>query len=304
MPSLKDLRNRIAATKATQKITKAMQMVAASKLRRAQAAAEATRPYAVHMDTVLGNIAASVAGSDNAPRLLRGSGSDQKYLLLVCTAERGLCGPFNTAIVRLARERANALMAEGKDVKFFCVGRKGYEQLRRQYPQQIVDLVELRSVRVLHFENAVAIAEKVIALFDKGEFDICTLFYSRFRSVIAQIPTAQQIIPPVFDIASLPSAASGGASGSGDALGGAVYEFEPDAEDILADLLPRNLAVQIFRALMENAASFYGAQMSAMDNATRNAGDMIRKQTLTYNRTRQAMITKELIEIISGAEAL
>jgi F-type H+-transporting ATPase subunit gamma len=292
MPSLKDLRNRIAATKATQKITKAMQMVAASKLRRAQAAAEAARPYASRMDIVLGNIAASVAGSDSAPALLRGTGGNQKHLLLVCTAERGLCGPFNTAIVRLARERANALMAEGKDVKFFCVGRKGYDQLRRLYAQQIVELVDLRAVRTLRFENAESIAEKIIALFDKSEFDVCTLFYSRFRSVIAQIPTAQQVIPPVFD------------QKTADALGGAIYEFEPDAEDILHDLLPRYLAVQIFRALIENAASFYGAQMSAMDNATRNAGDMIRKQTLRYNRTRQAMITKELIEIISGAEAL
>jgi F-type H+-transporting ATPase subunit gamma len=292
MPSLKDLRNRIAATKATQKITKAMQMVAASKLRRAQAAAEAARPYASRMDIVLGNIAASVAGSDNAPALLRGTGSDHRHLVLVCTAERGLCGPFNTAIVRLARERANALMAEGKDVKFFCVGRKGYDQLRRLYAQQIVELVDLRAVRTLRFENAEAITEKIIALFDKSEFDVCTLFYSRFRSVIAQIPTAQQVIPPVFD------------QKAADALGGAIYEFEPDAEDILHELMPRYLAVQIFRALMENSASFYGAQMSAMDNATRNAGDMIRKQTLRYNRTRQAMITKELIEIISGAEAL
>jgi F-type H+-transporting ATPase subunit gamma len=292
MPSLKDLRNRIAATKATQKITKAMQMVAASKLRRAQAAAEAARPYASRMDTVLGNIAASVAGSENAPRLLRGTGSDQKQLLLVCTAERGLCGPFNTAIVRLARERANALLAEGKDVKIFCVGRKGYDQLRRTHPTAIIELVDLRAVRVVRFENAETIAEKIVALFDKGEFDVCTLFYSRFRSVIAQIPTAQQIIPPVFDAKAT------------DALDGAVYEFEPEAEDILQELLPRNLAVQIFRALLENSASFYGAQMSAMDNATRNAGEMIRKQTLTYNRTRQAMITKELIEIISGAEAL
>ena len=301
MPSLKDLRNRIAATKATQKITKAMQMVAASKLRRAQAAAEAGRPYASRMDVVLGNIAASVAGLDSAPKLLRGTGADQKHLLLVCTAERGLCGPFNTAIVRLARERANALMAEGKEVKFFCVGRKGYDQLRRLYAAQIVELVDLRSVRTLRFENAETIARKIIALFDKSEFDVCTLFFSRFRSVIAQIPTAQQIIPPVFESPSLSSPASGAAPARAD---GAVYEFEPDAEDILQELLPRNVAVQIFRALLENAASFYGAQMSAMDNATRNAGDMIRRQTLLYNRTRQAMITKELIEIISGAEAL
>ena len=292
MASLKDLRNRIAATKATQKITKAMQMVAASKLRRAQAIAESARPYASQMDKVLGNIAASVADSDTAPRLLRGSGSDNVHLLLVCTAERGLCGPFNTAIVRLARERANALMREGKEVKFFCVGRKGYDQLRRQYANQIVEIVDLRGARTLRFEHARGIAEKAIARFDNFEFDICTLFFSRFRSVIAQIPTAQQIVPPVFD------------AKANDALGGAVYEFEPEAEEILQDLLPRNIAMQIFRALLENSASFYGAQMSAMDNATRNAGEMIRKQTLTYNRTRQAMITKELIEIISGAEAL
>jgi F-type H+-transporting ATPase subunit gamma len=292
MPSLKDLRNRIAATKATQKITKAMQMVAASKLRRAQAAAESARPYATHMDQVLGNIAASVRGIETAPRLLRGSGSDNVHLLLVCTAERGLCGPFNTAIVRLARERASALAAEGKEVKFFCVGRKGYDQLRRLYSRQIVEMVDLRAARTLQFSHAEMIAEKVIARFENFEFDICTLFFSRFRSVIAQIPTAQQIIPPEFD------------EKAADALGGAAYEFEPEAEDILHELLPRNLAVQIFRALLENSASFYGAQMSAMDNATRNAGDMIRRQTLTYNRTRQAMITKELIEIISGAEAL
>src|SRR6516225_83813 len=291
MASLKDLRTRIAATKATQKITKAMQMVAASKLRRAQAAAESARPYATRMETVLGNIAASVAGAENAPRLLRGTGSDQKHLLLVCTSERGLCGPFNSAIVRLARERAIALAAEGKEVKFFCVGRKGYDQLRRQFPKQIAELVDLRSVRVLHFENAEAIAEKIIALFGKSEFDICTLFFSRFRSVIAQIPTAQQIIPPVFE-------------GDGSNDNGVVYEYEPDEDEILVELLPRNIYVQIFRALLENAASFYGAQMTAMDNATRNAGEMIRKQTLTYNRTRQAMITKELIEIISGAEAV
>jgi F-type H+-transporting ATPase subunit gamma len=292
MPSLKDLRNRIAATKATQKITKAMQMVAASKLRRAQAAAEAARPYAAQMDKVLGNIAASVAGSETAPQLLRGTGRDNVHLLLVCTAERGLCGPFNTAIVRLAREHASGLIREGKEVKFFCVGRKGYDQLRRQYASQIVEMVDLRAARTLRFEHAEGIADKLIARFNNFEFDVCTLFYSRFRSVIAQIPTAQQIVPPVFD---------GNATA---ALGGAAYEFEPEAEDILHDLLPRNVAVQIFRALLENAASFYGAQMSAMDNATRNAGEMIRKQTLTYNRTRQAMITKELIEIISGAEAL
>jgi F-type H+-transporting ATPase subunit gamma len=292
MPSLKDLRNRIAATKATQKITKAMQMVAASKLRRAQAAAEAARPYASHMDKVLGNIAASVAGLESAPRLLRGTGSDSVHLLVVCTAERGLCGPFNTSIVRLARERAYALMNDGKEVKILCVGRKGYDQLKRNFEKQIIELVDLRAVRTLRFENAQMIAEKVTTLFEEFGFDVCTLFYSRFRSVIAQIPTALQIIPPVFE------------AKAAEALGGAVYEFEPDEEDILKELLPRNIAVQVFRALLENSASFYGAQMSAMDNATRNAGDMIRKQTLRYNRTRQAMITKELIEIISGAEAL
>ena len=296
MASLKDMRVRIASTKATQKITKAMQMVAASKLRRAQLAAEAARPFAERMDKVLGNVAASVAGLDSAPRLLRGTGNDQVHLLVVCTAERGLCGPFNTSIVRLVREKAISLIAQGKDVKLFCVGRKGYEQLRRQFEKNIVDYVELRGVRTIGFANGAAIAEKIVQLYDKGTFDVCTLFFSRFKSVIAQIPTAQQIIPPQFE------AKDGNKTVGG--LGGAVYEFEPEEEEILAELLPRNLGVQVFRALLENAASFYGAQMSAMDNATRNAGEMIRKQTLTYNRTRQAMITKELIEIISGAEAL
>jgi F-type H+-transporting ATPase subunit gamma len=290
MPSLKDLRNRIAATKATQKITKAMQMVSASKLRRAQAAAEAARPYAEHMDKVLRNIAAAVQGLDSAPKLLAGTGRNQVHLV-VCTGDRGLCGPFNSAIVRLARERAAKLLADGKEIKFFCVGRKGFEQLRRIYERQIVETVELRSVRTIQFTHAQGIAEKIIKRFEAGEFDVCTLFFARFKSVIAQISTAQQIIPPVF------------AETPGDG-GGASYEFEPDEEDILAALLPRNIAVQTFRALLENVASFYGAQMTAMDNATRNAGEMIRKQTMTYNRTRQAMITKELIEIISGAEAL
>jgi F-type H+-transporting ATPase subunit gamma len=296
MPSLKDLRNRIASTKATQKITKAMQMVAASKLRRAQVAAEAARPYAERMDTVLANIAASVAGLDSAPPLLRGTGSDQVHLLLVCTAERGLCGPFNSAIVRMARDRANALIGQGKQVKFFCVGRKGYEQLKRQFEPMIIEHIELRSVRTLAFTNAEQIADRILRLYAEGAFDVCTLIFSRFKSVIAQIQTAQQIIPPVFEAAKT--------SAPADAEARPVYEYEPDEEEILAELLPRNIAVQIFRALLENNASFYGAQMSAMDNATRNAGDMIRKQTLKYNRTRQAMITKELIEIISGAEAL
>jgi F-type H+-transporting ATPase subunit gamma len=291
MASLKDMRVRIAATKATQKITKAMQMVAASKLRRAQAAAEAARPYAERMSKVLGSIAAAVAGSDSAPKLLAGTGSDNVHLLVVCTAERGLCGPFNSSIVRLAREKANALTGEGKDVKILCVGRKGFDQLRRQYGKQIIETIELRGVRVLGFEQGEMIAKKIVALFDDGAFDACTLFFSRFKSVIAQIPTAQQIIPPLFET-------------NKEAGSPAFYEYEPEEEEILAELLPRNLAVQVFRALLENAASEQGARMSAMDNATRNAGEMIRKQTLTYNRTRQAMITKELIEIISGAEAL
>ena len=289
MASLKDMRVRIAATKATQKITKAMQMVSASKLRRAQAAAEAARPYAERMSKVLSSIAAAVAGSDSAPRLLAGTGSDKVHLLVVCTAERGLCGPFNSSIVRLARDRANALIADGKEVKILCVGRKGHEQLRRLFAKQIIETIELRGVRTIGFEQADMIAQKILALFEQGAFDVATLFFSRFKSVIVQIPTAQQIIPPVFEE---------------DEGAAATYEYEPEEEEILAELLPRNLSVQVFRALLENAASEQGARMSAMDNATRNAGEMIRKQTLTYNRTRQAMITKELIEIISGAEAL
>jgi F-type H+-transporting ATPase subunit gamma len=291
MASLKDMRVRIASTKATQKITKAMQMVAASKLRRAQMAAEAARPYAERMDTVLGNITASVAGLDSAPALLRGTGADKVHLLVVCTAERGLCGGFNSSIVRLARERANALAGEGKTVKILCVGRKGFEQLRRNYEKQIVEVIELRGVRTMGFVNAEAVATRIIALFNEGAFDVATLFFSRFKSVIAQIPTAQQIIPPVFE-------------GKGGDAPAASYDYEPEEVEILDELLPRNIAVQVFRALLENAASEQGARMSAMDNATRNAGEMIRKQTITYNRTRQAMITKELIEIISGAEAL
>jgi len=292
MASLKDMRVRIASTKATQKITKAMQMVAASKLRRAQTAAEAARPYAERMDAVISNIAGAAAGSGSAPALLAGTGKDKVHLLLVCTGERGLSGAFNSSIVRLARERALSLMNQGKEVKFFCVGRKGYEQLRREFDKQIVEHVELRSVKVLGFKNAEEIANQVVAMFEAGDFDVCTLFYSRFKSVIAQVPTAQQIIPLLIEEKEPTNSAA------------AIYDYEPAEDEILSSLLPRNLAVQIFRALLENNASFYGAQMSAMDNATRNAGDMIRKQTLIYNRTRQAMITKELIEIISGAEAI
>jgi len=291
MASLKDLRNRIASVKATQKITKAMQMVAAAKLRRAQVAAEAARPYAERMNRVLGNIAASIDASPESPKLLAGTGKSDVHLLVVCTAERGLCGAFNSSIVRLARERAQTLSAQGKQVKFLCVGRKGFDQLKRQYEKQIIETVDLRAVRNLGYGNADAIGKKIVALFDEGAFDVATLFFARFKSVISQIPTAKQIIPAEFPETKKEA-------------GGAIYEFEPEEDEILAELLPRNISTQIFSALLENAASEQGARMSAMDNATRNAGDMIKKQTLKYNRTRQAMITKELIEIISGAEAL
>ena len=289
MPSLKDLRNRIASVKATQKITTAMQMVAAAKLRRAQAAAEAARPYAAKMESVLANLAGGITGS-SAPALLAGNGRDQVHLLIVCTAERGLCGAFNSSIVRLARERINALLSAGKTVKILCVGKKGYEQLKRQYEKHIVDVVDLRALKQVGYVNADAIGKRVIAMFEAGEFDVATLFYSRFRSVIQQIPTAQALIP-----AEIPEGAKGNA---------AAYEYEPEEGAILSTLLPRNVSVQVFRALLENSASEQGARMSAMDNATRNAGEMIKKQTQKYNRTRQAQITKELIEIISGAEAL
>ncbi len=290
MPSLKDLRNRIASVKATQKITKAMQMVAAAKLRRAQMAAEAARPYAERMEKVIAHIARGSGVGSPVPALLRGTGSEGVHLLIVCTAERGLCGPFNSAIARLARDKATALIAEGKTVKILCVGKKGYDLLKRQFGAQILEVVDLRGVRQLRFANADSVGRKIIDLFEKGEFDVATLFFSRFRSVIMQIPTGQQIIP-----VQPPEHA---------AAGGAVYDFEPDPNELLSALLPRNISVQVFRALLENAASEQGARMSAMDNATRNAGEMIKKQTLKYNRTRQAMITKELIEIISGAEAL
>jgi F-type H+-transporting ATPase subunit gamma len=297
MPSLKELRNRIASVKATQKITKAMQMVAAAKLRRAQTAAEAARPYATRMETVLANLATALQGREGGPPLMSGTGKDQVQLFIVCTAERGLCGAFNSSIVRLAREHINRNLAAGKQVKILCVGRKGSDQLKRQYAPLIIEAMEFRGVRQLSFEHAERVADKVLALFAEGAFDVATLFFSRFRSVISQIPTAQQIIP-----ATIPAGAPAAAAAA--ELGGAVYEYEPDEADILAELLPLNIAVQIFKALLENAASEQGARMSAMDNATRNAGDMIGRLTLRYNRTRQAMITKELIEIISGAEAL
>ena len=291
MPSLKDLRNRIASVKATQKITKAMQMVAAAKLRRAQTAAEAARPYAERMGKVLANLAGGISGSA-APALLAGNGRDQTHLLVVCTAERGLCGGFNSSIVRLAREHINRLQGQGKTVKIICVGKKGWDQLRRTYESNIVELIELRSVKQLGYVNAEPIGRKIISLFEAGGFDVCTLFFSRFKSVIQQIPTAMPLIP-----AQIEGAASAPVSQ-------AAYEYEPEEGDILSTLLPQNISVQVFRALLENAASEQGARMGAMDSATRNAGEMIKKQTMKYNRSRQAMITKELIEIISGAEAL
>ena len=291
MASLKDLRNRIASVKATQKITKAMQMVAAAKLRRAQLAAEAARPYAERMNAVLANVAGGIAAGSNAPRLLSGTGKDQTHLLIVCTAERGLCGGFNSSIARLAREHTIALQGQGKTVKILCVGKKGADVLKRQFSRQIIEIIELRGLKSIGYADADAIGRKVLGLYDAGEFDVCTLFFSQFRSVIMQVPTAKKLIP-----ADIPAATPGAAAAS--------YEYEPDEGEILADLLPRNISVQIFRALLENGASEQGARMSAMDSATRNAGEMIKKQTMTYNRTRQAMITKELIEIISGAEAL
>jgi F-type H+-transporting ATPase subunit gamma len=295
MASLKELRNRIASVKATQKITKAMQMVAAAKLRRAQAVAEAARPYATRMEAVLANLATALKGRDGGPPLMVGTDKDEVHLLVVCTGERGLAGAFNSAIVRLARERVNHLLADGKQVKILCVGKKGFDQLKRLYAPLIIDLIEFKGIRQLNFHHAETVAEKIIGLFAAGAFDVATLFYSRFRSVISQVPTAQQIIPATIPAES-PSQEA--------ALGGAVYEYEPDEAEILTELLPLNIAVQAFKALLENQASFYGAQMSAMDNATRNAGDMIDRLTMKYNRSRQAMITKELIEIISGAEAL
>jgi len=293
MASLKELRNRIASVKATQKITKAMQMVAAAKLRRAQTAAEAARPYAERMELVLSNLATALEGREGGPPLMVGTGKDDVHLLIVCTAERGLCGAFNSSIVRLAREHVIRLRSQGKEVKIICVGKKGLDQLRRQFKDLIIDTIEFRGVRQLTFEHAEQVSEKVLGLFAEGAFDVATLFFSRFKSVISQIPTAQQVIP-----ASIPT------ESNGVDLGSAVYEYEPDEAEILTELLPLNITVQVFKALLENAASEQGARMSAMDSATRNAGDMIGKLTLNYNRTRQAQITKELIEIISGAEAL
>ncbi|WIV50110.1 F0F1 ATP synthase subunit gamma [Marivivens sp. LCG002] len=289
MPSLKDLKNRITSVKSTRKITKAMQMVAAAKLRRAQEAAEAARPYAERFDALLSGLAASVGNSATAPKLLSGTGSDQTHLLVVMTAERGLCGGFNANIAKLARQHAAALVKAGKTVKIITVGKKGRDALRRDWGAHYVQHVDLSAVKTLGYANAQEIANGVLQRFEDGEFDVATIFYSRFENVVSQVPTAQQIIPAVFE-------ESEGAS--------TLYDYEPSEEAILADLLPRGVATQVFAALLENGASEQGARMSAMDNATRNAGDMIDRLTIEYNRSRQAVITNELIEIISGAEAL
>jgi F-type H+-transporting ATPase subunit gamma len=294
MPSLKDMRNQISSVKATQKITKAMQMVAAAKLRRATESAENARPYAQRMTAVIANLAAGVSG-DGAPRLLAGTGSDQKHLLIVATADRGLAGGFNSQIVRAAREKIRELEKAGKTVQVIAVGKKGRDQLRRELGSKMIESYDLSAYRTLGLAVAQPIADKVLELFEAGQADVVTLMYSRYKSVISQVPTARQLIP---------AQVSGDASVAPPDLGGAVYEYEPSEEGILEALLPRNIAVQIFSALLENMAGFYASQMSAMDNATRNAGDMIAALTLKYNRSRQAQITKELIEIISGAEAL
>jgi len=288
MPSLKDLKNRIASVKNTRKITKAMQMVAAAKLRRAQEAAVAARPYAERMNSVMAGLAAGVGQSASAPRLLSGTGSDKVQLLVIMTSERGLCGGFNSTIVRMARAKINELLGAGKTVKILTVGKKGREQLRREFGQYFVGHVDLTEVKRVGYANAQGIARDVLARFEAGECDVVTLFYNRFQSVISQIPTELQVIPAKFE---------GGAVSS-------LYDYEPGEEAILADLLPRGVATQVFTALLENGASEQGARMSAMDNATRNAGDMINKLTTQYNRSRQAAITTELIEIIAGAEAL
>ena len=291
MPSLKDLKNRIESVKSTRKITKAMQMVAAAKLRRAQDAAEASRPYTERFNAVMAGLAASVGGSDSAPKLLAGTGSDQVQLLIVMTAERGLCGGFNSNIAKLARQHAQKLLAEGKTVKILTVGKKGRSALKRDLGDHFVGHVDLTEVKRVGYVNAQDIAKDVLTRFDAGEFDVATIFYARFENVVVQHPTAQQIIPAKFDDAAEDTEAT-------------LYDYEPGEEEILADLLPRGVATAIFSALLENAASEQGARQSAMDNATRNAGEMIDKLTIEFNRSRQAVITNELIEIISGAEAL
>jgi len=291
MPSLKDLKNRIESVKSTRKITKAMQMVAAAKLRRAQESAEASRPYAERFNAVMAGLAASVGGSDSAPKLLRGTGSDDVHLLVVMTAERGLCGGFNANIAKLARAKAEELRGKGKTVKVLTVGKKGRDALKRDFGDLFVGHIDLSEVKRIGYTNAQDIAKDVLSRFDGGEFDVATIFYSKFVNVVTQIPTAQQVIPASFE------------DTEGDDSG-AVFDYEPSEEAILADLLPKGVATAIFSALLENGASEQGARMSAMDNATRNAGEMIDKLTIQFNRSRQAVITNELIEIISGAEAL
>ena len=291
MPSLKDLKNRIASVKSTRKITKAMQMVAAAKLRRAQEAAEQSRPYTTRFNAVMGGLAASVGGSGSAPKLLSGTGSDEVQLMVVMTSERGLCGGFNTNIVKKAKLHAAALKAAGKTVKILTVGKKGRDQMKREFGDLFVGHVDMTEVKRVAYTDAQGIAKDVLTRFDAGEFDVATIFYAQFQNVVTQIPTAQQIIPASFEVEE-------------DAAETALYDYEPSEEAILADLLPRGVATAIFSALLETGASEQGARMSAMDNATRNAGEMIDKLTIQYNRSRQAVITNELIEIISGAEAL
>jgi len=295
MANLKELKSRISSVKNTQKITRAMQMVAAAKLRRAQESAVAARPYASRMSAVLANLSAGMEGLAGAPELMVGTGKDDTHLLIVATSEKGLCGGFNSSIVRLARREIVRLTGLDKTIKILCIGKKGRDQLKRLYGDLMVDFVDLSAVRNVEFKHADDVAGRVLSLFEAGEFDVCTLFYSEFETVVSQIPTALQLIPAKVEA---------GEGDEGIDLGGAVYEYEPEETDILKELLPRNIAVQIFRGLLENAASEQGARMSAMDNATRNAGEMIDELTITYNRSRQAQITKELIEIISGAEAL
>ena len=290
MPSLKDLKNRIESVKNTRKITKAMQMVAAAKLRRAQEAAEQSRPYTERFTAVMAGLASAAAGSDSAPKLLSGTGSDQVHLLVVMTAERGLCGGFNTNIAKLAKAKIAELQAAGKTVKILTVGKKGRDQLKREYADMFVGHVDMTEVKRMSYTDAQGVAKDVLGRFDAGEFDLATIFYSKFQNVVTQIPTEQQIIP--FEVP------------EGYEAGETLYDYEPDEEAILADLLPRGVATAIFAGLLENGASEQGARMSAMDNATRNAGEMIDKLTIQYNRSRQAVITNELIEIISGAEAL
>ena len=295
MASLKEMRNRIGSVKATQKITKAMQMVAAAKLRRAQEQAESARPYASRMAGVIANLAQGVSG-DGAPPLLAGTGRDQKHLVVVATSDRGLAGGFNSSIARAARDYINGLIAQGKDVKIICIGRKGRDVLRRLFGDRILATYEPSQHKVMSFDVVQPIAAQILDLFEAGEADVVTLYYSRYKSVISQVPTAKQLIPAQIDAAA--------ATGPQPDLKGGVYSYEPDEASILDTLLPRNIAIQILSAMLENQAGFYAAQMSAMDNATRNAGDMISALTLKYNRSRQAQITKELIEIISGAEAI